>query len=272
MFDPKTIKRGRETVPRKVVIYGPPKMGKTTLACSSPGALLVPTEDRARHIECAKTEVVSTMEEIFEVFEYLISPQNAGLYKSLIIDTLDWMEPILHDYICRKKGFKSLNDDHNKETAFQKGLKYHAVEGWKMFLQNCDTLRLEAGISIVLVAHSDIQKVTPPDMDAYDRWSLKIDKNAVSVVEEWADVIGFYNREIIVTKEDKGFGQKRGKALAQDDKRILNLSTSSPSWISGNSYGLEDVIVTLDQTGPIMRYVLDLPEITQQAKTKKGDK
>jgi hypothetical protein len=129
-------------------------------------------------------------------------------YQSVIFDTLDWMEPLLHDYICRKKGFKSLIDDFNKETAFSRGLKYHAVEGWKMFLHNCDLLREQAGMNIILVAHSAIEKVNPPDSDGYDKYSLKLDKNAVPLVEEWADVIAFYNREIIVKKEDAGFNKK----------------------------------------------------------------
>ena len=104
-------------------------------AASAPDAILIPTEDRVKHIDCAKTDVVTRFEEIMEIFEYLI---QGSPYRTVIIDTLDWMEPMLHDYICRKKGYKSLMDDSNKEVNYGRGLKYHAVEGWKMLLQNCD--------------------------------------------------------------------------------------------------------------------------------------
>ena len=237
MFDPKNIRRGVEASPRKIVIYGPPKMGKSTLVSSAPDALLIPTEDRVRHIDCAKTDVVQNFEEVMSIFEYL---SNQKQYKTVIVDTLDWMEPMVHSYICKKKGFKSLIDDSDKNVNYGRGLKFHAAEGWKLFLQNCDILRETASMNIILVAHSAVEKVSPPDADAYDRYTMKLDKNAVAVVEEWADIIGFYNREVVVKKEDAGFNKKNGKALNINNARILNLQASAPSWISGNSFGLPD--------------------------------
>lgn len=270
MFDPRNIRQGKQTAPRKVVIYGNPKMGKSTLAASAPDCLLIPTEDRVKHIDCAKTDVVKNFDEIMEVFEYLMSGTS---YRSVIIDSLDWMEPMLHAYICKKKGFiKGLQDDHNKETNYGKGMKVHAVEGWKMFLQNCDILRETQNMSIILVAHSAIEKISPPDGDAFDRYTMKIDKNAVSVVEEWADIIGFYQRDLVIKKEDTGFGQKKGKALSVDGNRVLNMQSTSPAWISGNSYGLDDCVVTLEDAPAIMRYVLGVEETTTKQETKKVKK
>ena len=263
-FDPRSIRQGRQVASRKVVIYGNPKMGKSTLAASTPDCLLIPTEDRVKHIECAKTDVVKSYDEIMEVFEYLMS---GSPYRSVIVDSLDWMEPMLHEYVCKKKGFKSLNDDYNKDTNYGRGMKIHAVEGWKMFLQNCDILRESQNMSIILVAHSAIEKISPPDGDAFDRYTLKIDKNAVAVVEEWADVIGFYQRDIVVKKEDAGFGQKKGKALAIDGNRVLNLQATSPAWISGNSFGLPDCIVTEEDAPEVMRFILNIEE-TQKTETK----
>lgn len=266
MFDPRSIRRGIEVAPRKVVVYGPPKMGKSTLVAAAPDALLIPTEDRVKHIDCAKTEVVQNFEEIMAVFEYL---KAGSPYRTVILDTLDWMEPMIHAYVCKKKGFKNgLIDDADKNVNFGRGLKYHAVDGWKIFLQNCDVLREEANMNIVLVAHSMVEKVSPPDSDSYDRYTMKLDKNAVAVVEEWADVIGFYNREIVTKKEDAGFGKKTTKALNIEGNRVLNLQASAPSWISGNSFDLPDLNVTVDDAPDIMKYILN-SDATK--KTKKGE-
>lgn len=268
-FDPRSIRQGRQTAPRKIVIYGAPKMGKSSLAASAPDCLLIPTEDRVKHIDCAKTDVVRSFDEIMDVFEYLM---QGSPYKSVIIDSLDWMEPMLHSYICKKKGFKSLFDDHDKDVNYGKGLKVHATEGWKMFLQNCDILREQQNMSIILVAHSSIEKISPPDGDAFDRYTMKIDKNAVAVVEEWADVIGFYQREIAIKKEDQGFGQKKGKALNIDGNRILNMQSTSPAWIAGNSFNLPDCIVTLEDAPEIMRFILGVEDQkTESKKIKKGE-
>jgi len=217
-FSIKDIQKGAKKMPRKVIIYGPPKLGKSTLAGSTKNALMIPTEDRVSHIACDKTPVIGEYQELLDIFDFLLKGSN---YKRVIIDSLDWLEPILHKYICDKKKFTSLTDDHNKETAFQKGLKYHAVEGWKTFLYNCDLLR-QNGIDVIIVAHSHNITVNPPTSDPYDKSVMKIDKNALSVVEEWADIIGFYTQEIFVKNDERGLN-KKGKAVTTN-RRILHLS------------------------------------------------
>ena len=266
-FDPRSIMKGIKNSPRKIVIYGPPKIGKSSLVSAIPGALMIPTEDRVTHIDCDKTDVVGSYEEVMEIFQYLYSGTS---YRAVIVDTLDWMEPMLHESICRARGFDSIIDNRNPETNYGRGLKYHAVEGWKKFLYNCDHLRKETGMSIILVAHSQVEKISPPESDAYDRYSFKIDKNATAVVEEWADVIGFYNREVLVSKEDQGFGKKKGKALNIDDRRVLNLQATSPAWISGNSFDLPDCVVTMKDAPAIMAMILNQEEKAKTTKSKKG--
>jgi DNA replication protein DnaC len=41
MFDARSIKKGKESAPRKLVIHGSPKIGKSSLAASAPNALLI---------------------------------------------------------------------------------------------------------------------------------------------------------------------------------------------------------------------------------------
>ena len=265
------VQKGSKDEKRKIIIYGPPKLGKSTLAGSTKDVLLIPTEDRVSHIDCAKTPVVSSYQEVLDIFSALMKEKNS--YKRIMIDTLDWFEPLLHKYICEKKNFKSLTDDHNKDTSFQKGLKYHAVEGWKNFLGNCDVLR-ENGYDIIFVAHSQVITVSPPDSDSYDKYVMKIDKNALAVVEEWADIIAFYEKDIIVANDTSGIN-KKGKALNKKT-RTLNLSGESPAMISGNSYGLPDAEVKLEHTSEIMEWLLtennNSPKKQPTKKTKKGEK
>jgi len=172
-FDISTIQKGIKDRPRKVLIYGPPKIGKSTLSGSTKNALMIPTESRADHINCEKTPIPTQLEDVYAVIDFLAKDKKHG-YKRLIIDTIDWLEPLIHDYVCRKNNFKSITDDHNKETAFQKGLKYHAVAGWKELLKGLDYLR-DNGIAVILIAHDAVIKVDPPDGDSYDKSVMKID-------------------------------------------------------------------------------------------------
>lgn len=251
-FNFKDIQKGSVEMPRKIIIYGPPKLGKSTLVGSVKDGLLIPTEDRVAHIDCDKTPVVHSFQEILDIFDAVLT-DGKQTYKRVVIDSLDWLEPILHQYVCDKKGFSSLTDDHNKETAFQKGLKYHAVEGWKMFLHNCDVLR-ENGIDVIFTAHSQTITINPPDTDSYDKSVMKIDKNSLSVIEEWADIIGFYNKKIYVSKEKSGM-KETGKAKNANE-RILHLSGENPAFLNGNSFGLPDVSITLENCSDVMEYIL----------------
>jgi len=259
------IQKGVQKMPRKIILYGPPKLGKSTLAGSTKNSLLIPTEDRVSHIDCDKMPVVTEYEQLLDIFNLLLSGKHS--YKRVIVDTIDWLEPLIHKYVCAKKGFKSITDDHNKETAFQKGLKYHAVEGWKAFLHNCDVLR-ENGLDVILVAHSQQIKIDPPDTDSYDKYVMKIDKNALSVVEEWADVIAFYDKQIFVKTEESGINKKKGKAVSTN-ARILHLANTNPAMISGNSFGLGDAEVEQDSCSDIMEWMLT--ENYNIKKTKKGE-
>jgi len=250
-FSAANIQKGAKKVPRKVLIYGPPKLGKSTLAGSTKNALMIPTEDRVSHIDCDKTDVIHDFKEIYDIFDFLMKGKSG--YKRIIIDTLDWLEPLLHKHICEKNGFKSLTDDHNKETTFQKGLKYHAVAGWKTFLHNCDVLR-ESGTDIIFTAHSNVITINPPDTDSYDKYVMKIDKNALSVVEEWADCIGFYDKKVYFKQDESGI-TKKNKVIS-DNSRVLYLSGENPAMISGNSFGLHDIEVELESCSEIMEWIL----------------
>ena len=232
------------------MIYGPVKVGKSTLVGATNDALMIPTEDRVDHIDCHKGPIPERLEDVYDTIKHLANDKKHG-YKRLIIDTIDWLEPLVHDYVCRANNFPSITDDGNKETSFQKGLKYHAVAGWRKLFEGLDFLR-ENGIDIILVAHATAVKINPPNGDPYDKSVMKIDKQSLSIMEEWTDMIGYYEREIFVTTEK---GQKSGKVVPSN-KRILHLSGSSAAFISGNSFGFSDMEVDLSRAGETMEYLL----------------
>jgi hypothetical protein len=268
MFSLDDIQLGAVAAPRKVIIYGPAKVGKSTLAGSTQNALLIPTEDRVAQIDCPKAPVIKKYENLMEIFNFLLEKKHP--YKRIIIDSLDWLEPIIHKYICEQKGFKSLTDDHNKETAFSKGLKFHAVEGMKNFLYNCDVLRNDAGLDIIIVAHDNVITVNPPESDSYDKHVMKIDKNALAVVEEWADIIAYYSKDVFVRKDDSGIKDK-GKAISAQT-RTLHLAGENPAMINGNSFGVGDVNVLLEHCPDIMEWLLSENKNKEKTKVKKEKK
>lgn len=269
-FNPNSIKKGTVREPRKVILYGPPKLGKSTMAGSTKNSLMIPTEDRVSHIPCDKVDVVTSYNEILSIFDYLLEGNHN--YKRVIIDTLDEFEPLLHKAICDKNNWTSLVEDKNKEVNFQKGLMYHAVDGWRKFLHNCDKLRIEAGMDIIFVAHAQAIKVNPPDHDAYDKWAMKVDKHAVPILEGWADIIGFYDRQVWVDKKDDK--AKTGKVISKGT-RVLHLAGDSAAMVACNSYGFANIEgIKEEDCADFMEWLLTGPyDENQTTKTnKKGEK
>ena len=253
-FDPKKIQKGVIKKPRKLLLYGAPKMGKSTLAVSAKNSILLYTEDRVDHIDNQKVKI-NDYNELIEVFEWLVTNKGNGGhgFKRVIIDSLDWLEPIIHKYVCEKIGSKDLYDNKDDKVNFGKGLKVEAVKGWRNFLKNCDILR-DNGFDVILIAHDQITTISPADENSYDKIVMKLDKNALSVLEEWSDIIGYYAKDISVISEKEGL-KKKGKAFSKKS-RTLYLSGDKPSIMSGNSYGFSDISVTLDQCSEIMEYIL----------------
>jgi len=270
-FSLNKIQKGPKKEPRKILIYGPPKLGKSTLAGATKNALLIPTEDRVSHIECDKTPVIKSYGELFKIFTVLLEEKHS--YKRVIIDTLDWLEPLLHQQVIddlnegKSEKIKSITDDHSKETAFFKGLKYHAVAEWKKFFNYCDVMR-ENGFDVVLVAHSAVINVNMPDVDPYDKYVMKVDKHALSVIEEWADIIAFYDKEIIVRKEGSAIN-KKGKAISKHSRKLY-LDGENPAMISGNSYGLDNAgNIQIEDCAEIMEWLLTANNNTTKIKQEK---
>jgi len=268
-FDPMAITQGPERQARKIVLYGPPKLGKSTLAISAKNSLLLPTENRVAHLHGAKLPLVTCYEDV----ETVIGLFKNGTYKQkrFIIDTLDEFEPLLHDKVSREHGWNSLVEDKIKDTNFNKGLSIHAVIKWRKFLAELDDLRINYGIDIILVAHAMPMKVNPPDHDQYDKWAMKIDKYAVPILEGWADIIAFYDKEIFVSKGEK---DKTGKPIAGDGRKLY-VEGKSPAMISCNCFGLTDVVVQEEYCADIMEWLLTGPYEekvqTNEKKIKKGE-
>ena len=255
-FDPASIKTKTAQKARKVILYGPPKLGKSTLAGSAKNSLMIPTENRVDHIACHKTDVITNYQELLDIFDFLLKNDKHS-YKRIILDTLDEFEPILHKAICEKNGWQSLVEDKNKEVNFSKGLKYHAVEGWRKFLNNCDVMR-DAGFDIIFVAHSQVVKVNPPDKaESYDKFAMKIDPNSLTILEGWADIIGFYEQEIFVNQVGDGIN-KKGRAYSKSgpDCRTLRLEGNHAAMVCCNSYGFVDTEVPLAHCAEVMEWLL----------------
>lgn len=190
--------------PQKVVIYGPEGIGKTSLAASLPDPLIIDTEGGTSHMDVRRIERPATWGEMLSIVGEVA--ETPGLCRTLVIDTADWTEQLITDYLLDKYKQPSI-----ESFGYGKGYTYVSEE-FQRLLAACDGA-LAAGMHVVMTAHAMMRKFEQPDeAGAYDRWELKLSKRVAPLLKEWSDHLLFCNYETHVVKDgntNRGCGGRR---------------------------------------------------------------
>lgn len=230
-FDLSSITRGKRLRAPKIVIYGPPKVGKSTFAAQAPKAIGIITEEGLDNIDVDAFPRAASIDDVMGAIATLYSEPHE--YQTVFVDSLDWLEPLILAKVCQEHRVKNI-----EEIGYGKGYVF-AEDMWRAFFAGLDALRNERGMTIICIAHEQINKVKNPVLaDDYDAYSLKLNKKAVGIINEWADVIGFAAHEVMVRTTDAGFNQKDTKAITTGARKLhLN---PHPAYVAGNRYGIPD--------------------------------
>lgn len=215
----------------KIVICGPGKIGKTTFAAMAPAAVGILTEDGADNVDASAFPLCKSLSEVYEAIGVLLNEEHE--FKTLFIDSLDWLEPLLQEHVCQQHGWKSI-----ETPGYGKGYIEASTE-WRNLLNGLEALRQKRGMGIILIAHDKIKRIEDPLTEGYDSHVLKLHDRAAALVQEWADVIGYAGYRVFTTKTDAGFGQKETKATTTGE-RILHVE-AHPAHCGGNRFGLPNM-------------------------------
>jgi len=231
------IERGRKHTPVRAGVYGIEGIGKSTLASEFPSPVVLDTEEGTHHLDVARVSIGSWDELRAAVAEIGSKP---GEFKTVVIDSADWAERLLVEHVCSEGRKKSI-----EEFGFGKGWVIVA-EQFGRFLTQCDAL-IGVGLNVVFVAHSKVQRTSPPDLsDGYDRYELKLSKQTSPLLKEWCDLLAFANYKVTTVEGSDG----RTKAIG-GKKRVLHLERAA-AWDAKNRYGLpEEVPMSIESLAPI---------------------
>jgi len=218
---------GKLQTAKKVVIYGPEGVGKTSLAAQFPQPIFLDVEGSTTELAVDRLQKPSSWEMLGQQVDW--AKNQIGTYKTLIIDTIDWAEKLCANAICSKNSKNGIED-----FGYGKGYVYLA-EDFGRFLNKLSDV-VELGMHVVLVAHSQIVKFEQPDeMGSYDRYQLKLEKKTAPLVKEWADLLLFVNYKTFSVAADEN-GKKH---KAQGGRRMI-YTTHHPAWDAKNRQGLPD--------------------------------
>lgn len=220
---------GKIIKPQKVVIYGPEGIGKSTFAAQFPKPLFIDTEGSTSHLEVDRLPRPTSWQMLKQYIKDLKG--NTMGYHTLVIDTADWAERLCEEAICQSNGKVGIED-----FGYGKGYTYVKEEFGRLLDSLSDLI--DAGMNVVLTAHSIIRKFElPEETGAYDRYELKLGQKAgnqcAALAKEWADMVLFVNyKEIVITTKDN-------KKKVSGGKRVM-YTAHNPCWDAKNRHGLAE--------------------------------
>ena len=230
-FDLSSITRGKRLRAPKIVIYGPPKVGKSTFAATSPHAIGIITEEGLDNIDVPAFPQAKTFADIMQAIATLFTEPHE--FQTVFVDSLDWLEPLILTKVCQDHNVKNI-----ESIGFGKGYIF-ADDLWKQFFEGLDALR-NKGMTVICIAHEQVSKVKNPSLaDDYDAYSLKLNKRATALVNEWADVIGFAQHEVFTRQVDPANKLNKDVKAISNGARKLHLNPH-PAYVAGNRYGIPD--------------------------------
>lgn len=197
-MDLDNVSRGQLKLPWRIVIYGVEGVGKTTLGTDAEAAIVLGPEAGTAHMaHVTRAPKPRTWQDVLDFLQQLAEREHA--YKTLVVDSLDWLEPIVWDAVCKKARVDKIE---KVEGGFGKGYVF-AVDEWRVFLHKLDELRERRGMEIILIAHSQVKKTPNPDGSDFERYQLAINQKAADLVKQWADFLLFARFKTVTAEIDK---------------------------------------------------------------------
>jgi len=225
------VTKGKEATPSRIVCYAPEGIGKSTFASGAPEPIFLDAEGGTSHLDVARFAKPETWSDVLDAVQVLRQDEHA--YRTLVIDTLDAIEPMLWQHICAETGVRSI-----EEVGGGYGKGYvAAVDGWRRLLAALEHLQRARGMNVILLAHSQVKAFRSPDAEDWERYTLRLHEKSAGVIKEWADDVLFANLEIVTARDAK---TKRVRGISTG-ARLMH-STRTAAYDAKSRSGLPETL------------------------------
>lgn len=219
-----SVTRGRLERPRRILLHGVEGVGKTSFALGATNPIYICPEDGTSEFDVPRFPEPRTWTDVLDAIEELRTGTHDHVH--LVLDTLDWLEPMLWRHICLRDGQENIEG-----YGYGKGY-VAALDEWRLFIAKLERLRAERSMHIVMLAHSWIKQFKNPEGEDFDRYQMKLHDKAGGLLREWSDVVLFANYETFAHEDKK----KRVRGVSSGVRVMY--TTRTAAYDAKNRYNL----------------------------------
>lgn len=230
----KDLKTTAAVQPPRVLIYGPPGLGKTSLAAEFPKPVIFDIERGIpRGLSIPHFDALDSYDAVMEAITALYNEDHD--YGTVIVDTLDRYEPMLWAKLCETQKWHSIED-----PGYGKGYVL-ADPLWRDFLDGLNALRRDKAMAVVLIAHSQIGTFDSPTSAPYSKYDIRLHKRALAMVQDEVDAILFLNQDATIKSTDKGFNKTHVHAEGGGTRWVY--CEARPAFTAKNRFGMPEKFI-----------------------------
>ena len=222
------VKKGQKPRAPRIMMIGVEGVGKSTAGAQMPNPIFICGESGLVGPQFVDTPsfVPENWSEMLQFLDELV--KEPGDFKTVVVDTLDWVEPMLYSHVCQVNNHKNIED-----FGYGKGYVVAQQEA-RQLLVRLEKLNLN-GFNILLLCHSQIKTVNNPIGDNYDHFESKLNAKISGIFREWCDCVLFAQFDMYTRKDGM-----RSKAYGGDGRIVQ--TTHSAAWDAKNRFGLPEVM------------------------------
>jgi len=238
-------------------ILGDAGVGKTSLCATFPSPVVIRVEDGVHGVpqefRPSALPVIKSSEQLFKQMAALIKEKHD--YKTVIVDSVTQLEELfISEVVEQDLEIQKRTTGHGKERPIHLclggwGAGRRTVADMHQKVRRGAEALIRNGINVAFIAHSEIDRLDPPDAESYTRYSLRMHKDSISAYKDNVDLVGFLKiRTFLKGNEDER------QIAGTDGSRVL-VCHAVPSSISKNRYGITEELLVQVGVNPLKEYV-----------------